>query len=118
MSGEKIAINAILCYLWKKRLSARAVTEEINDVEGPGTVKNVCRKTCSDISRKMTPFSKTKPWSWKLSVLEYKVSLEMDEQRPSTRLVGRVLWDINLCRLFNAKSIFKQIISSISNNSV
>ena len=28
------------------------------------------------------------------------------------------LWDINLCRLFNAKSIFIQINSSISNNSV
>ena len=31
---------------------------------------------------------------------------------------GWVLWHINLCRLFNAKSIFIQIISSISNNSV
>ena len=29
-----------------------------------------------------------------------------------------VLWHINLCRLFNAKSIFIQINSSISNNSV
>ena len=29
-----------------------------------------------------------------------------------------VLWHINLCRLFNAKSISMQIISSISNNSV
>ena len=28
------------------------------------------------------------------------------------------LWNINLCRLFNAKSIFIQIVSSISNNSV
>ena len=34
------------------------------------------------------------------------------------RLVGWVLWHINLCRLFNAKSIFTQIVSSISNNSV
>ena len=33
-------------------------------------------------------------------------------------LVVWVLWHINLCRLFNAKSIFIQIISSISNNSV
>ena len=32
-------------------------------------------------------------------------------------LVG-FLWHINLCRLFDAKSIFIQIISSISNNSV
>ena len=29
-----------------------------------------------------------------------------------------VLWHINLCRLFNAKLIFMQIVSSISNNSV
>ena len=29
-----------------------------------------------------------------------------------------VLWHINLCRLFNAKSIFMQIVNSISNNSV
>ena len=28
-------------------------------------------------------------------------------------LVGSFLWHINLCRLFNAKSIFMQIISSI-----
>ena len=33
-------------------------------------------------------------------------------------LVVWVLWRINLCRLFNVKSIFIQIISSISNNSV
>ena len=33
-------------------------------------------------------------------------------------LVGWVLWHINLCRLFNAKSIFMQTASSTSNNSV
>ena len=33
-------------------------------------------------------------------------------------LVVWVLWHINPCRLFNAKSIFKQITSSLSNNSV
>ena len=33
-------------------------------------------------------------------------------------LVGWVLWHINLCRLFNVKYIFIQIVSSISNNSV
>ena len=32
--------------------------------------------------------------------------------------VGWFLWYINLCRLFNAKSILMPIISSISNNSV
>ena len=34
----------------------------------------------------------------------------------SILLVIWVLWHINLCRLFNTKSIFIQIISSISNN--
>ena len=37
---------------------------------------------------------------------------------PHIYVVGWVLWHINLCRLFSAKSIFIQIISSISNNSV
>ena len=32
-------------------------------------------------------------------------------------LVCLVLWHINICRLFNAKSIFMQIVSPISNNS-
>ena len=31
---------------------------------------------------------------------------------------GLVLWYINYCRLFNAKSIFIRLNSSISNNSV
>ena len=38
MSGEKLAFRAILCYLWKNRLNARAVAKEINDGEGPRTV--------------------------------------------------------------------------------
>ena len=33
-------------------------------------------------------------------------------------LLAWILWHINLCRLFNAKSNFKQIINSISNKSV
>ena len=33
-------------------------------------------------------------------------------------LVGWILWYITHCRLFNAKFIFVQLISSISNNSV
>ena len=32
-------------------------------------------------------------------------------------LGGWVLWHINLCRLFSAKFILMQIVSSISNNS-
>ena len=35
----------------------------------------------------------------------------------NTWLVGMVLWHINFFRLFNAKSIFIQIVSSISKNS-
>ena len=34
------------------------------------------------------------------------------------QLVGWVLWHINLCRLFNANSIFIQIVSSVSKNSI
>ena len=33
-------------------------------------------------------------------------------------LVGWISWHVNLCKLFNAKSVFTQIISSISNNPV
>ena len=39
-------------------------------------------------------------------------------RRISWWLFSWVLWHINLCRLFNTKSIFIQIINSISNNSV
>ena len=49
-------------------------------------------------------------------------SLEERREESEIRLVGWfigwVLWYINLCRLFNAKSVFMQIVSSISNNSV
>ena len=39
-------------------------------------------------------------------------------KKPGHWLVSWVWWHISLCRLFNAKSIFIQIICSISNNSV
>ncbi len=41
-----------------------------------------------------------------------------DEVIFASWLVGWILWHINLCRLFNAKSIFIQIVSCISNNLV
>ena len=44
----------------------------------------------------------------------YKLSLDFDL---FVCLFSRVLWYINLCRLFNARSIFIQKVSSISNNS-
>ena len=45
---------------------------------------------------------------------------ERERERESERgsLVVWVLWHINFCNLFNAKSIFIHISSSISNNSV
>ena len=44
---------------------------------------------------------------------KYKLTVSLKSD-----LVVWVLWHINLCRLFNAKSIFIQINSSISNISV
>ena len=63
MSGEKIAIQAMLCYLWKKKKKkkkksdARAAAKKFNDVEW--MAQNLWYKTGSDISRKVTPASKT-----------------------------------------------------------
>ena len=37
MSGEKIAIRAILCYLQENGLSISAAVKEINDGESPRT---------------------------------------------------------------------------------
>ena len=51
-------------------------------------------------------------WSEIQSFLKWNTYILVDD------LVGWVLWHINLCRLFNAKSIFIQIFSSISNYSV
>ena len=49
-----------------------------------------------------------------------KIDIPIKESEQKFRLVcfGLVLWHINHCRLFNVKSIFIQINSSISNNSV
>ncbi len=50
-----------------------------------------------------------------------KEDIKLKESKIKTKyfcLFVWVLWHINLCRLFNAKSIFIQINSSISNNSV
>ena len=55
-----------------------------------------------------------------LAYKEYKTRQETSGWvgDPLVWLVAWVLWHINLCRLFNAKSIFIQIVSSISNHSV
>ena len=49
---------------------------------------------------------------------ELKRDCRIIERKEKRKLVVWVLWHINLCRLFNAKSIFIQIINSISNNSI
>ena len=59
---------------------------------------------------KKEPKEKKKPYS-----VPQKEGVKEEEYRG---LVVWVLWNNNLCRLFNAKSIFIQIFSSISNNSV
>ena len=46
MSCQKIAIRAILLSLWKKWLSARAVTKEIDDVEDLITVNEIVAQNC------------------------------------------------------------------------
>ena len=51
-------------------------------------------------------------------VVSEKVGFNLSREMFLMDMVGWVLWHINLCRLFNAKSIFLQIIWSISNNSV
>ena len=69
-----------------------------------------------------------KRYVWKFLVLinntwnhitEWKhiVILKLDDWLIGSWLVVWVLWHIKLCRLFNAKSNFMQIVSSISNNS-
>ena len=51
--------------------------------------------------------------------IEKMCHIEECEKRNNKRLlVCWVLWHINLCRLFNAKSIFMQIVSSISKYSI
>ena len=42
----------------------------------------------------------------------------LDNKVDFFRVFCGVLWHINICRLFNDKFIFRQVISSISNNSV
>ena len=49
---------------------------------------------------------------------ERQADRQKDRQTKFVHLFGWFLWHINFCRLFNAKSIFIQINSSISNNSV
>ena len=61
-----------------------------------------------------------------LKVVPTRICVKVFATRPvaisrlkiQVEMVGWVLEHINLCRLFNAKSIFIQINSSISNNSV
>ena len=65
-------------------------------------------------------YSKAPRPRWRsLEYIECVLCREVRSQLPKKRwLVVWVLWHINLCWLFNPKSIFKEITSSISNNSV
>ena len=58
MNDEKIAIRATLRFCWKKGLSARVAADEINDIEGQGSISKsetaewFCRFREGDISLK------------------------------------------------------------------
>ena len=66
------------------------------------------------IKKKMNMFS---DFSKQLNYILVSTSIVFHVTQPDW-LVKWVLWHINLCRLFNAKSILIQIISSFSNNLV
>ena len=85
MNGEKIAIRAILCYLWIiKELSEKAVAKEINDVEGTGTVNEYVVQNWFRCFKEGDTSHKDKPRSGRPSVVEDEDLLEMVEQQPST----------------------------------
>ena len=44
MRDERLVTKTILCYMWKKGLSTRAATKEMNDVEMPGTQRTCGKK--------------------------------------------------------------------------
>ena len=54
----------------------------------------------------------------KSNIIYYITVINQEALKKKQLLFVMVLWHINYCRLFNTKSIFIQINSSISNNSV
>ncbi|CAI9724390.1 Hypothetical predicted protein [Octopus vulgaris] len=83
MNDEKSEIRAILCYLWKKGLSAKVAAEEINDVEGPGTVDEHMAQKWFRRFKECNISLKDKPRSGRPSVVEDETLLEVVEQ-PNT----------------------------------
>ena len=81
----------------------------------PKGVLDVTQNCTKDLGCAVYPFITITPSPfWPKAIIPFRV--------PSMGYVGClvvwVLWHISLCRLFNAKSIFRGIISSISNNLV
>ncbi|XP_052824578.1 histone-lysine N-methyltransferase SETMAR-like isoform X2 [Octopus bimaculoides] len=92
MSDEKGEIRAILCYLWKKGLSAKAAAEEINDVEGPGTVDEHMAQKWFRRFKECNISLKDKPRSGRPSVVGDETLLEVIEQpSTSTRMLSAEL---------------------------
>ena len=102
--------------------------------------KNLCKKfvylNCTILERKIIP-SRANPWTLK-KISRVNLLVEVDNKKRAENLIemqilhnlkckaypyvtfwfGLVLWHINRCRLFNAKSIFIHINSFISTYSV
>ena len=84
------------------------------------------RETWRERVRDIRASSTTWWWWWYRRVQIIRIRWEYFERDMHFQIicfrfgwfVGWVLWHINICWLFNAKSIFMQIVSSISNNSV
>ena len=88
------------------------------------TCAQVSTKLTHVLSRKVLSLTKLKGKIYKTKYLSHYITLDWKLKNCKlsykTDLVWLVLvlWHINCCRLFNAKSIFIHINSSISNNSV
>ena len=94
--------NAGTCWDEKKKSHSTIKTKnKLKEITGEGrktkkiSSQNKTKQTEQDIPKQRKLFSQQVGW-----------------------LLVWILWHINHCRLFNAKYIFIQIVSSISNNSV
>ena len=134
---EHILIQELMLYKFNLGYSATKATKNISCIKAEGTVdhgtvtkwfkkfhlgcKNLDNQARSDKSKtvnseavpramKVNPVSRTH----RVSNLAYDSSVWFItftmSAKASSMLVGWVLWHINLCRLFNTKSIFMQIV--------
>ena len=81
-----------------------------NNIVNSKPILNACTKKSGNLLKAPRIYVYVSIWKFKSS---NHIKLEV-----LIWLVGWVLWHIYLCKLFNAKSIFIQITSSVSNNSV